>query len=82
MDIVLVILMFRRVSEEYNYGLVGIVYLDEKENIENVCSHYLNVNCSCVLKDTKKNKTYINIIPKTNYNISLISRTLFSDSKT
>ena len=51
-------------------GLVGIVYLDEKENIENVCSHYLNVNCSCILKDTKKNKTYVNIIPKTNYNIS------------
>lgn len=51
-------------------GLIGIVYLDEKENIENVCSHYLNVNCSCVLKDTKKNKTYVNIIPKTNYNIS------------
>ena len=51
-------------------GIIGISYHDEKENIENVCSHYLENYSTCNLKDIIKNKTYVTIIPKTNYDIT------------
>ena len=51
-------------------GIIGISFYDEKENIENVCSHYLENYSTCNLKDIIKNKTYVTIIPKTNYDIS------------
>jgi len=51
-------------------GIIVISYYDEKENIENVCSHYLENLSTCNLKDIIKNKTYVTIIPKTNFDIS------------
>lgn len=50
-------------------GLIGINYYEEKENIENVSSHYLKTEANIIFKEMKKNKTYITIIPKVNYEI-------------
>ena len=50
-------------------GIIGITFITEKENIENVSSHYLNNLSTCNLKEEKKNKTYITLIPKANYDI-------------
>lgn len=50
-------------------GFIGINYYEEKENIENVSGHYLLCQTNIVFKETKKNKTYVTIIPKVNYNI-------------
>lgn len=50
-------------------GFIGINYYEEKENIENVSGHYLESQVNSIFKEIKKNKTYITIIPKVNYNI-------------
>lgn len=50
-------------------GIIGINFYDEKEHIEHVTSHYLKNNSTANLKEIRKNKTYITIIPKTNYDI-------------
>lgn len=51
-------------------GIIGISFSEEKENLENICNIYLNINCSVSLKECKKNKIYVTIFPKNNYNIS------------
>ena len=50
-------------------GIIGISFFEEKENIENVSSHYLKNKSSVILKEIRKNKTYITITPKANYEI-------------
>lgn len=51
-------------------GFVGIAYCEEKENIENVIGHYMKTCVSVLLKQIKGNKTYVSVVPKTNYEIS------------
>lgn len=51
-------------------GFVGIAYCEEKDNIENVISYYMKTNVSTIIKQIKGNKTYLSVIPKSNYEIS------------
>ena len=50
--------------------LIGISFFDEKDNLENIISYYINCPSTVILKEIKKSKTYITIIPKMNYEIA------------
>lgn len=50
-------------------GIIGILFIDEKENIENIASHYLDNLSTCNLKEKKGNRTYVILTPKTNFDI-------------
>ncbi len=50
-------------------GFIGINFFQEKENIEHVCSHYIGIDTNAIFKEIKRNKTYIILIPKVNYEI-------------
>ncbi len=46
-------------------GIIGICYNNEKQNLENIISKYINCECSVNLKEIKGNKIYVTVIPKT-----------------
>lgn len=50
-------------------GLIGICFYDEKKHIEHIVSHYINNQSSVILKKIHRNKTYITIVPKINYEV-------------
>lgn len=50
--------------------LIGISFFDEKENLENIISYYINCPSTVILKEIKKSKTYVTIVPKMNYEIA------------
>lgn len=50
-------------------GLIGVIFSDEKENIENVISHYMGNLTAIFLKKAKGNKIYVNVVPKTKFDV-------------
>lgn len=50
-------------------GFIGMNFFIEKDNIEHITSHYIGIETNAVFKEVKRNKTYIIIIPKVNYEI-------------
>jgi len=51
-------------------GLIGISFINEKRQIEKICTKSLDIKTTVNKQYMKGNKTYILVIPKNNYDIS------------
>lgn len=50
-------------------GIIGICFNEEKDHIEHIVSHYIKNPSMITIKKICRNKTYITITPKINYEI-------------
>lgn len=53
----------------FEVGITGQSFKEIEEKVEIIMNHYLPSKCSCVFIRTEKNKIYIKVVPKINFEI-------------